>query len=361
LIDIEKELAELKAQDFKPSEDLRLNTRAKVNSAARQSGQREVARFRPGNLKAVAAVLAILLVVSVFTVVPAQAASDYYTIDINPSVSVAVDGHGNVISAAPENDDAKELLSGLNLKGMQFEKALKTIVQAAVQQQYLKEDGHLLVAHFGRNEGLTQQQLNSIVSEQIPGGNVSALMLSGDKEQYEKSKKSGQKAGIELLLSNAKEQGIDTKDVDSLIHMMSPDNTVKDKPENNIDKDNQAAAESQNPGNGNSGKNDKDVNGNSGNSQGNNGSNGTNNGSKNTAPNEDKDKQVKDKDKDNNGNNKNNSQENGGAEGQDKDSGSQGNNNSSNGSNGNNNNESQNDGGAEGQDNNGSQGKDRNN
>jgi hypothetical protein len=282
LIDIDKELAGLKTQSFKPSEDLRLNTRAKVNSTARQSGQRKAVRLRPAYGAAVAAVLVVVLLASVFTATPAQAAG-YYTIDINPSISVAVDANDNVISVTPKNDDAKALLSGMELKGRQIEEALSTIVQAAARQQYLKSGGHMLVAHFGGDEGLTQQQLDSIVSGQVPGDSVSALMLSGEKQECEKAEKAGQNAGIELLLSNAEEKGIDSNDVGSLIQKLSQSNKEKDKPKDNngADKDNQAQENTPAPSIENSGNNGKDKdNVSNGNGQGNGGS--SNNGGGNS-------------------------------------------------------------------------------
>lgn len=336
MIDIDKELGSLKSQDIKPSEGLRLRTREKVMNEARRRGEKKhAAVFRPVYLTAVAAVLAVLLLTSVFTAVPAQAAG-YYTIDINPSISVAVDKNDAVIKVSAENDDAAELLSGLSVKGMRFEEALKAIIQAAVQQQYLADGGQLLVAHFGEDEGMSQQQLDAIVGGQLPDGSVSALLLRGGKEQFVNAEKSGGKAGIELLLSNAREMGIEDENVGTVIQQVksAQGNAAadKDEPRETDNKDKQGAEATAAPDNGKNngnknadkGQSDSAPGGNSG-SQGNGGAQGNGNGNNNTGTDEqDKDKKTNDASQGNGNKDKDNKEEgqgggngNGGEEGQD--------------------------------------------
>lgn len=219
LFDIDKKLRALSAEPG-PSEELRQQTRRMVSEAVRMKRRQAPRRRRLIYYPAAAAVLAIIMVVCVFPLAPAQAAG-YYTIDINPSVSVAVDGGDNVISAEARNDDAKDLLTGLKLSGMRFEDALKAIIQTAAQKKYLRDDGHLLVAHFGSDEGISQQRLDEIVNVQLPETGVTALAINGGIVDYEKYEKAGKKAGIELLMEDARETGIEDEDIDKVIQSMS--------------------------------------------------------------------------------------------------------------------------------------------
>jgi hypothetical protein len=229
LIDIEKELRNIRTE-FKPDERLRQRTRSLVISEAGKRN-RSKTDFKKAAFKfspAVAFVLVLVLCISLFTSAPARAAG-YYTIDIDSSISVAVDQNDTVISVSAEDDEAAALLEGLDIDGMQFEDALKVIVQAAAQKDYLKEDGHVLVAHFGDGEGISQEDVNTIVDGQLPADKVSALALNGSADDYKNAKKSGKKAGIELLLNSADAAGIEEKDPDTVISIMSDKANKADK------------------------------------------------------------------------------------------------------------------------------------
>lgn len=250
----------MQAERYIPDEELRLQTRRLVRSAEQQRTGRNP-RIRKHNLlyyPAVAVVLAVILVFSVFPGTPAQAAG-YYTIDINPSIIVAVDDDDTVLFFTAKNKEAKELMTGVGLTGMRFDEALKVVINAASQKGYLKQGGHLLVAHFGDSEGISQQALEEIVADQLPESGVVALALNGGKDKFEKAKKAGQKPGIELLMDGAREAGIRDKDIDVVIDKMSdkpgkaPDGQ-KNKIENKDNNGNSGKAEG-NSGNNSSGSN----------------------------------------------------------------------------------------------------------
>lgn len=261
MFDIDNELEKLKKEKFKPDEKLRGETRRRIRAAVR-GGEVKRAAERRTVLRACCAfalAVAMIIVLSVNFTGPAQAAG-YYTIDINPSISVAVDNNNVVISVTPENNDASEMLKGLDLTGLSFNDALRIIINTAVEDSYLKDNGNVLIAHFGSGDGIPREELSSIVTEES-SNSVTVLVLSSGKGDYEKAKKSGDKAGIQLLLHNAKNMGIEDDDVDSVIKEVY--NKDKDK---NKDKDS-----SQNV-TGNNGKNDNPGNDNSkGDNTGNNG------------------------------------------------------------------------------------------
>ncbi len=245
MIDIDKELRSLKTE-YKPDEFLRRRTRSLVISETgrKAKGRKTLRRVAFVYSSALALVMVAALCVSLLTAAPAQAAG-YYTIDINPSLTVTVDKNDIVISVTPENEDAVNLLEGIHIEGMQFEGALKTVVREAAQKDYLKENGNILVAHFGEGEGVSPDTVNSIVIGEVPAGNVKTLTLKGSMADYNSAKKSGKKAEIELLLDSAEAAGVEETDLDKIINAMSDkqkdNNKNKDKDNNNNknkDKDN---------------------------------------------------------------------------------------------------------------------------
>jgi hypothetical protein len=299
LFELDKELQAIAADKYNPSEELRLKTRSMVSRAAqKRSKARPSARKLTRLYPAVAAALAIILFVSVFSAAPAQAAG-YYTIDINPSISIAVDDNDNVLSVSAKNSEAEGLLAGLELAGMRFEDALKVIIQAAAQEGYLKDQGRLLVAHFGNDEGISQQELELIVSDQLPESGVSVLALHGGKDDFDNAESAGKKAGIELLLRGAREAGIEDEDIGVVIGKMSgkQGNAGGNSGNNNNNDDgNEQSSDNQgnNSNNGNNGSNDNNGNGGQ--------DNESDSEDKNKDADIDKDKDTKDKD--NKGNDK---------------------------------------------------------
>jgi hypothetical protein len=308
LFDIDKELQAMRAERYIPDEELRQKTRRLTSRAAREINGRKP-RARKKSLlyyPATAVVLAVILALSVFSAAPAQAAG-YYTIDINPSISVAVDNDENVLFVTAKNKEAKELLAGAGLAGMRFEDALKVVINSASQKGYLRDGGHLLVAHFGDSEGMSQQTLEQIVIEQLPERGVIALALNGGKDEFEKAQKAGQKPGIELLMGGAREVGIKEKDIDVVIDKMSEKPGKAAGGQSNDEKVNTGNNGNSGNANGNDGNNANDNDGNNG-SGNNSGKGGSGNSGKGSGGNNEKQPNAGDskgKDEKDNGKNKN--------------------------------------------------------
>ncbi|MHB1314079.1 MAG: anti-sigma-I factor RsgI family protein [Christensenellales bacterium] len=229
MFDIEKGLQEINTGRDMPGEALRQETRRMMRHAAEGRTKAAKKSFVWSYRAATGILLAILLLFAVFPRTGYCAA--YYTIDINPSISVEVDRDDRVIAVHPENEDAAELLMSLNIVGMQFKEAFKAIVQAAVANNYLEQNGHVLVAHFGNTGGISEQEIQRIVREEA-NDTVSVLMLNGNKADFEKAKHEGAQAGIDLLKNNGKAKGLSSQDVDQLIRLFE-ENTKKSGQEKN--------------------------------------------------------------------------------------------------------------------------------
>ncbi len=236
MLDIDKELKALSKIKQRPGNALRASTRALVQDEARrmQAGDRRISA-KPARRKvrwaAVCAAAAALMLIAALALAPAQTAkaAGYYTIDINPSVTLSVDENDIVLSADAGNEDAAELLENMQLAGLPIGNALNALVEAAANGGWLKGNGHVLVAHFGDTPGISEQQAIEIVSS-AAGDAVNVLVLQSSKENFEASEKQHKSAGLDLLRKNAESLGIDSgMDVDDMITAVEK----KKHPQNN--------------------------------------------------------------------------------------------------------------------------------
>ena len=117
----------------------------------------------------------------------------YYTIDINPSISVQTDGSKNVMSAEGLNDDGKKLLNTVDCDGRPINEALQIILDAARQMGYL--DGkNVVIGYFGSGgSGVSMETVSELA------GSGKAVLLTGTKKQYEDFIAGGLQPGLELL------------------------------------------------------------------------------------------------------------------------------------------------------------------
>jgi len=122
-------------------------TEARLRNELAQ-GQHSRTRSMKGsmyNMKkfAIAACMALLFIGSGFAyATPAS----YLSVDINPtSVELGINTFGLVVSAEALNKDGEDVLSGIDVKGTNVKKAVKTIVDAATDKGYLEDDGSSVV------------------------------------------------------------------------------------------------------------------------------------------------------------------------------------------------------------------------
>ena len=246
MFDIEKALNELNGIKNAPDESLRRQTRQLVKNTSEKRKKVTAKRFAWALPSVASVLLVVFLLFSVFPQTGYCAA--YYTIDINPSISIGVDKEERVLFVTSENEDAAALLNGMKLTGMTFKEALQSIISSAAQEQYLVENGHVLVAHFGDTAGISQQDVQDIVSK-VSDGSVHVLVLQGTRSEYEKSKQEDKHAGIDLLMQDAQKEGLEGQDVSKIITILDENQSGQEKDKDNTTNDN---ADKQNKNNGNS-------------------------------------------------------------------------------------------------------------
>ena len=65
----------------------------------------------------------------------------YVSMDINPSVEIAINVFDKVVSVEAYNEDGKNILEGTNLVNANVEDAVSTVICNAISEGYIKEDG----------------------------------------------------------------------------------------------------------------------------------------------------------------------------------------------------------------------------
>ena len=73
------------------------------------------------------------------------------SVDINPSLEIALDKGAHIVSAKAKNEDALKLLQGVNLKGQTLTIAMNRLVSRAVELHFLNEERKWIV--LGLSEG----------------------------------------------------------------------------------------------------------------------------------------------------------------------------------------------------------------
>ncbi len=68
----------------------------------------------------------------------------YVSIDVNPSMELALNRLDRVVSASPYNDEGAEILNGLQLRWKKYTDAIKTIMESNTMSTYLVDDPELL-------------------------------------------------------------------------------------------------------------------------------------------------------------------------------------------------------------------------
>lgn len=67
----------------------------------------------------------------------------YISIDVNPSLELALNRYDRVISAVAYNEDGEIILDAVNVKGQFYTDAIDTIVDSQIMQSYLTKDSAL--------------------------------------------------------------------------------------------------------------------------------------------------------------------------------------------------------------------------
>ncbi|MFZ5646806.1 MAG: anti-sigma factor domain-containing protein [Bacillota bacterium] len=177
--------------------------------------------FGAGKYSLIAACLLFFLMAATFWsrwMTPAVAA--YVSLDINPSVEMALDRENVVIDIQPLNDDGKDLIAGLTLKGLSVEIAIEKIVEAAVSKEFIipGEENVVLsaVTPLGGDPVRTESLVTESIRVSINKHSIKAQIVVKEATPYnrDRASKAGISAGRYMLYLDASNNNSDVRPED---------------------------------------------------------------------------------------------------------------------------------------------------
>lgn len=120
-----------------------------------------------------------------------QATSEFY-IDVNPSVKLEISGYKTVVSAKALNDDAKSVLEGLNLDGVEVNTAVYAIIGKMLGMGYLTDEtatNSILFSVCGEENGQSDfiTEITEEVNKFLTNCSVITQLITVDEEVERKA------------------------------------------------------------------------------------------------------------------------------------------------------------------------------
>lgn len=153
--------------------------------------------FKLGVFTMTAIILFILILLPVFSDNKAYA---YMTLDINPSIEMALNSKYEVIELTPLNHDAKQVISDIgDWKSSDFKEVIRNIITDCSKHGYVKESKEILISTVYENtddntykKGVKKQLAD--MTEKYKG-TYQVQSLESDMETREKAKQEGMSTG----------------------------------------------------------------------------------------------------------------------------------------------------------------------
>ena len=109
-----------------------------------------------------AACAALVLLLGLGGYYTAQTPVSYVSIDVNPSVELALNRFDRVVSATAYNGDGEIILEGINVKGKLYTDAIDAIVESSAMQPYLTNDSALTFTVAANNSSKESTLLTGV-------------------------------------------------------------------------------------------------------------------------------------------------------------------------------------------------------
>lgn len=109
-----------------------------------------------------------------------QTPVSYLSLDINPSVELGINTFGRVVKAEGYNNDGKNILNGINVKGSNVTVAVDTLVKSAVKNGYIAKDGSTVISLTSETD---DKNIGTNIETEAETGANEALTTSGEKAE----------------------------------------------------------------------------------------------------------------------------------------------------------------------------------
>lgn len=176
----------------------------KQNTLRYLAAQRKRGRGRRLYSLAVAAALAVLVLGAAGWQVMVRTPVAYVSVDVNPSVELALNRLDRVVSATAYNADARAVLEDVTLEGKPYPQALDALLESDAMAPYLTGSYALTVtvaASTPGKEAALLAQLHGCESYWDNGGRSASAELSTLREAHDHGMSFGKYAAARLLQS----------------------------------------------------------------------------------------------------------------------------------------------------------------
>ncbi|MZP30951.1 anti-sigma factor domain-containing protein [Heliobacterium undosum] len=155
---------------------------------------------------------------------PQGLAVKFVTVDINPSIELALNEENRVIVSRPLNDDGKKLLQAETLDGLDAEEAVSRITNEAIQQGFLSpsRDNAVVIAVAGEDrpvegKGSLESRLRDSTLRLLPQDTSSTKrvqVVRAPADAREKARQIGLSVGKYAVFLEALDRGLDVQAAD---------------------------------------------------------------------------------------------------------------------------------------------------
>ncbi|ABZ84391.1 hypothetical protein HM1_1833 [Heliomicrobium modesticaldum Ice1] len=155
---------------------------------------------------------------------PQRPAVKFVTVDINPSIELALNEENRVINSRPLNEDGKKLLQAEVLEGLDAEEALSRITNEAIHQGFLSpsRDNVVVIAVAGEErpvegKGSLESRLRDSTLRLLPQNTSSARrvqVVRATADAREKARQIGLSVGKYAIFLEALDRGLNVQAAD---------------------------------------------------------------------------------------------------------------------------------------------------
>lgn len=163
-------------ENIRATEEMKQNTLRYLEARQTEQGSGIFRRKSYTALRYVMAVLCILLLAGTGGYVVYRRPVSYISIDVNPSIELAVNRFDKVVSATGYNEDGQEILKHVSLKNISYQQAIDRLLQDAYYSSFLNQDSQLVVTVVSEHSDAMLEQISASDSFQAIG----ALTYSSD-------------------------------------------------------------------------------------------------------------------------------------------------------------------------------------
>lgn len=110
------------------------------------------------------------------------AANSIVILDVNPSISLTVDGDEKIVSAEGLNEDGRSVLSEMNLEGVDITVAVNAVMGSMLQKGYLSDLQNAILVSVENEDAeksaALQERVSALIESAFQNGNLEGSVLS---------------------------------------------------------------------------------------------------------------------------------------------------------------------------------------